>query len=525
MLHLIKKGTMRYCGQNKPGVGTENKPEALWQVVYVWAIAGATALLHIAVADRYDVFRNELYFIICGRHPALGYVDQPPLVPLMAAATQWLGIHIWLLRLPAAAAAAALVPLSAEFTRMLGGGALSIMLAATAAAIAPGLAGLTATLTTSTFEPLAWTACAYFVARAATHEDRRALLRAGFIVGVSMEAKYGIAMWLIPVFVGLMLTSSRRVLTWRQCWLGMATAALIAAPSLIWQMTHGWPFLTVTAHHAPMNLTGGPLTFEIRQVFAMNALLAPLWLAGAVAPFWTAELKPARFLSIAFIAATVLDLAAGGKDYYLFAAYPTMFAVGAAACTRLRAWLVGTWLLLATALFAVLAPIVLPILDPPVLSRYLASTHLKPPPNEVAAIGAPLTQVFSDELGWRALEKQVASVYHSLSAPDQENAVIVATNYGEAAAIDFYGKADGLPPAISGQNQYFLWGPRGGDGSVIIHINGDPDHWRRLCGSVTVVGTFGAPYAMPYEDGRPIFVCRDLRHDLNSIWKRFKRYQ
>ena len=66
-------------------------------------------------------------------------------------------------------------------------------------------------------------------------------------------------------------------------------------------------------------------------------------------------------------------LRTGGKDYYLFPVYPTMFAVGAAACSELPEWLLGGWFALATMQTLILAPLVLPILNPPDLASYLAS--------------------------------------------------------------------------------------------------------------------------------------------------------
>src|SRR6185437_14623685 len=102
-----------------------------------WVTVLIIGLPRIVLAGRYDAFRNELYFIVCGRHPDFGYVDQPPLVPLLAAATQIFGDNVWLLRLPAAAAAVALVPVSAAFARLAGGRTLSIVLAAAAAALSP----------------------------------------------------------------------------------------------------------------------------------------------------------------------------------------------------------------------------------------------------------------------------------------------------------------------------------------------------------------------------------------------------
>jgi 4-amino-4-deoxy-L-arabinose transferase-like glycosyltransferase len=492
-----------------------------------WVIASIIGLVHLAVAGRYDVFRNELYFIVCGRHPDFGFVDQPPLVPLLAAATQFFGDNPWLLRLPAVLAAAGLVVLTASFARLLGGNTTSAWIAGLAIGIAPALIGLTTTTTTATFEPICWTAFAYLLSRAVVLEDRRALLWAGVVVGVAMEAKYGIVFWLVPLGIGVALTSARRVLAWPTLWLAVLIGGLIGLPSLIWQAVHGWPFLEVHANHlvTGANFTGTPIRFEIIQCLAMNILLAPLWVAGVVAPFFCASLKPARFLAIGLVGATILVFVAHGKDYYLFPAYPSLFAAGAVALAKIRPVVRVVWLTGAVIVSLILAPVVLPILDPPLLAGYLAWSHLAPPPSEAAAVGAPLTQLFSDELGWRNLEKQVAAVYYSLPADERSRTAIIAVDYGEAAALDVYGRPDGLPPVLCGQNQYFLWGVHGYDGSTIIHVNGDPSRWRRGCESVEVVTKFGVPYAMPYENGCPIFICRGLRRNLAEIWSRLKRYE
>ena len=499
----------------------------LTRVPGVWLLACATGLLHLVVAGRYDIFRNELYFIVCGRHPDFGYVDQPPLIPLISAATQLFGENVWLLRLPAALAAAALVSLTAAFARLLGGNERSAWIAAVAASIAPALAAMTSTLTTASLEPIGWTASAYFLARAILQRHGRSILWAGIIAGISMEAKYGIAIWMIGLALGVLLTPARSILIRPPFWLAVAAGTAIGLPSLIWQQVHGWPFRELHANHLAegTNFTGTPLQFEQQQILAMNVLLAPVWITGVVAPFFHTILRQARFLSIGFIATTAIVFGTHGKDYYLFPVYPTMFAVGAAACGNLPPWLTRIWLVAAAAVFVALLPIALPILDPPALERYIAFTHLAPVPEEAAAVGAPLTQIFSDELGWRALEQKVAAVFHSLPPADRTKAAILTTNYGEAAALDVYGSADGLPPALCGQNQYFLWGSHGYDGQILIHVNGDPNRWRRGCENVDVVGKFGVPYAMPYENERPIFICRGLRRNLGEIWDRLKRYQ
>jgi 4-amino-4-deoxy-L-arabinose transferase-like glycosyltransferase len=492
--------------------------------IIVWIATAITLLAHLWFAGRYDLMRNELYFLVCGWHPAFGYADQPALVPLLAAATQMFGHSVWLFRLPAVIATAVLVPLTVAFARLAGGNRLAIILAAIAAAAAPALAGIGTTLTTETFEPLAWTLSAYLIARAVLRDERRTMLWAGLVIGIAMEAKYGIVMWLVPMALGVALTPARRILTWRETWIGAGIAVVIAAPGLTWQAAHGWPFLEIIHNHSADDINPGPIGFMIRQALALNPVLAPLWIAGLVAPFISARLKPLRFLVVAFVGALALNLLTNGKDYYLFAAYPTLFAIGAVVCARIWVWVAGLWMALAVGNFLLVAPILFPMLPPQRLFALLEHSHLRPRPDEKAAIGAPLTQIFSDELGWENLAETTAAVYQSLPPADRAAAAVFGNNYGEAAAIDVYGRALGLPPAISGDNQYFLWGPRGHDGRVVVVINGDEGWWRAHCQSLTIAATFGTPLAMPYERDRPIFVCRNLRGGLAQAWPSLKSF-
>ena len=78
----------------------------------------------------YGYFRDELYFIDCGQHPDWGYVDQPPLIPLIAAAMHALFPgSLRMLRLVPALGHAATVALTAETARLLDGGRFAQTLA------------------------------------------------------------------------------------------------------------------------------------------------------------------------------------------------------------------------------------------------------------------------------------------------------------------------------------------------------------------------------------------------------------
>jgi len=493
---------------------------ALWAA---WSVAAVVTVVHLAVATQYGAFRNELYFIVCGRQPAFGYVDQPPLVPLLAALTQSAGVHLLLLRLPAIAAAALLIPMTVAFAQLLGATTRGAWLAAIAAASATLVTAMTATLSTSTFEPIAFTAIAYFIVRAVLHAESRSFWWAGAVTGVAFEAKYSALFWTLGLALGLVLAGPRSAFRSRDLWIGAFIAAALALPNVLWQAAHGFPFLELVRNDNSGNFTGTPLTFTIDQILSVNMVLAPLWVTAIVAPFVSKRLAPFRFVAIAFVAMAIFILVTHGKSYYLAGAYPPMFALGAAACTRLPRLLVACWAVLIAANGALSLPLVLPVLPPARLEAMMDNMHPRPRPLERAGIGAPLMQMLSDEFGWPQLARDVEAAYAALPPADRAKAALYASNYGDAAAIDVYGT--NLPPALSGNNQYYLWGTHGYDGSVVLAINVDLAQWSRICDSARIVATYGtSPYAMPYERDRPIVLCRGMHPPLAQLWPAFKHY-
>ncbi len=484
-------------------------------------ILGAlTFAFHLAFANRYGVFRDELYFIVCGRHPALGYADQPPLVPLLAAGLYGFGAQTWLLRLPAVLAAAALVWLAVRFTRLVGGGDAAAWTAGIAAAAAPMFMGLAATLNTTTFEPLAWTFVAYALARALLREDDRILWWCGLVAGLAMEVKYALPMWLAALAVGLLATPERRLLKRPALWGALALAVAIALPSVFWQAAHGWPFPALVRNAGAKDAAVAPLAFYVNQVFVLNPWFAPLWLAGIIAPFAMRALAPLRFIATAYVVTACAIVAGHGKDYYLAPAYAPLLAVGAVAfeqVVRSRSLRVA-YLGLAVAFSAVAAPLALPILPPAALVAYQRTLHLAPQQQERGDAATPLPSTFADMLGWHDLVRQVAAAYGRIPPAQRARTSILVDNYGEAAALDLYGTPYGLPPALSGHNQYGFWGLRGQDPQNIVRVQNHVDRLRPFCRTTILVSQTFSPYARGFENGKAIALCLGLHPALRKLF-------
>jgi len=487
-------------------------------------LTALTAAFHLAVANRYDLFRDELYFIVCGWHPAFGYLDQPPLVPLLAAGLYDLGGQTWVVRLPAVFAAAALVWLVIAFVRLLGGRDGAAWIAGIAAALAPMLMGLTATFNTTTFEPLVWTLLAYAIARAVVLDDRRALVWGGAVAGLAMEAKYALPLWLASLALALAVFPERRLFRYRELWLGLGIAVVLAAPSVVWQALHGFPFVELVRNAHYKDLVVPPLPFVANQIVVFNPLFAPIWLAGLIAPFARRDLRAMRFVAVAFAIAAVATVVGHGKDYYLAPAYPPLLAIGGVALERLVRNVVLRigYLAVAVALSVIIAPLALPILSPARLVAHEQHLHVTAHAQERGDAGDAIPPTLADMLGWHDFVRQVGVAYDSLPPNERARTSIVADNYGEAAALDVYGSAYGLPPALSGHNEYFLWGLRGQDPVNILRVQNQPEALRPYCASMTVLGTTESPYARGFENGKTIAFCRGLHPSLSTLWPDLK---
>ncbi len=495
-------------------------------------VAGTKLAFHLALANRYGTFRDELYFLDCGRHLAWGYVDAAPAIGLYAKVALLLGGSLPVLRSIAALAGAAVVLLTGLLAWRLGGSRAAQGLAAVAALATPIFLAIAGLFSMNVFEPLFWTGCAYVLVRLADGAPPRLWLLFGLLAGLGLLNKHSTAFFGLAVAAGLLLSPMRRTLATRWPWAGAGGALLVFLPNLLWQAANGFPTLEDLRNVARTgkNVVLGPGEFVLQQLLQQGPHLAPLWLGGLA---WLLFARNGRYrvLGSAFAVFFVLMFAMKAKAYYLTPIFPIVLAAGAVGLDELlerRRRLAGrAWPRVAAAAYAVLftvpvAPLVLPILDPPDFVAFTKSIGFEPPKAEVAHSG-PLPQIFGDQFGWPELVAEVATVWNGLTPQERSRAAIFANNYGEAGAINLYGPAHGLPRAISAHQNHFLWGPRGFRGDVLVVLQDDRESLERLCGSVEAAAWHKHPWGMAEENG-VIWVCRGLKTPLPELWPLLKHW-
>ncbi len=494
---------------------------------WLW-LGTATLVLHLLFNHGYGWFRDELYFVVCGNRPAWGYVDQPPLIPLLASWSHAVfGNFLIGFRLVPALAMSTVVALTAEFARALGGGRYSQLLSGLCALAAPYFLTAGMLFTTDTFQPLSWLACGWFLLRLEQTKDERWWVPFGAVVGLSLLSKYLIAFYLAALAIGLLATPLRRSLKSRWLYVGALLGVAIVLPNLLWQEAHGWPFLELSKSAVNgKNVAFSPVAFFVQQLLFMGPAAALVWIAGLLACIWRPKFAVYRAFLIAYVAMFVFFVLVHGKPYFIAGVYPTLFAIGAVAVeNRLSSLWRGVRVAIISIAGFVTAPFAIPLLSEQTFVAYATSLGLEPSAVAIEnqKLGV-LPQPFADMHGWPEMAAKIAAVYRALPAADRTKAVFFGRNYGEAAAIDVLGRPLGLPPAISGHNNYFLWGPQGHDGSVVIVVGGEASEYLKQFASVQQAGSIDTPYAMPSETNLPIYVLRGLKVPLTILWPRLKHY-
>ncbi|WP_157979931.1 ArnT family glycosyltransferase [Kribbella monticola] len=474
-------------------------------------LLGALATVLTLVSNRYGYYHDELYFLVSGKHPAWGYPDQPPLTPLLARLGDALAPgEVWALRVPATVCTVLTVLFVALLVRELGGSLRAELIAAGAFSCSTMVLITGHVLGTSTTDLTFVAALSWLLCRLIRTGNDRLWLIIGLVLGVGLLNKMTLALWVFAVLVALVLVGPRRIMYSRWFLVSAVLSLALWTPYLLWQAQHDWPQLTMASVLREQAAQGGSLGLLPYQV-VVGPLLLPLCVAGGVW-LW----RSFRVFAVTFIVFAALLMITGGKATYLASAYPAVFAgagIAADHWLRKRQRAITLYGVLALSLL-IAAPLGLPLL----------------PERTAVAYGKALTvDQARSQLGWPELADSVARAMNQLSPAERSRAVIYTYSYGQAAALERYGPARGLPSAYSGHNGFANWGPPPDSADIAVVVDGfrrtgpsDVPEWtRQACQTLTQAGAVEAPTATR-ERGKPIWICQ-LREPWSTLWPHLTR--
>jgi 4-amino-4-deoxy-L-arabinose transferase-like glycosyltransferase len=505
------------------GIGP--RPKTPFATSLVLLQAAIKLVLHVAVNARapYGVHRDELLYLAMGRHLRLWGMDFPPMIAVVAEVSRTLlGESLVALRFLPAVFGAAIVVLAGMIARELGGGRFAQGLAAFCVLTSPLFLRAANLLQPVVIDQLLWTALLYTFARLCRGHGPGEWVVLGILTGLGLLTKFTIAFIALGILAAALLSPLREArFTWWP-WMGLAAALAIGAPSLVAQIRLDFPVLGQMADLRASQLERiGPIAFLLGQLLWGPAVI--LAGAGLVGLFASSGLRPVRPVGWSIAVAFVLLMVGRGKAYYAGPLYPTLFAAGAVVFERAAHGLRGEIMQAATvavlfAFFLVVFPLGVPVLPPLETAAYARALGVTAAvETNTGEVGA-LPQDYADMLGWKEQAQAVAGVYWALPPEQRRRAVVVAGNYGEAGALDFYGPALRLPPAVSPAGSYWFFGPGELPGEVVITLGVPAESLRKYYDSVRTVSRIGHPWAVAEERGVPINIGTGARTSLQEVW-------
>lgn len=467
----------------------------------------AAAVVQVALVapfmSRYGWDRDELYFLSAAHHLALGYVDFPPLSAWIGWVVDQLAPHsLAALRATCLAAGAGTVILVAFITRELGGAARTQLAAAFCWALTPYILGAASIFHPTWFDALAWVAFLYIATRLLVRREPRLWLVLGVIAGIGLEAKYTIVFLLLAFVIALAISPDRRLLMSAGPWFALAIAIALLAPNLVWQVRHGWPSLDFfSSQNARTASDTSRPAYVAEQILFLGATMT----VAVVGVLWLWR-RGLRALALIPAIVTLIFFLERGRSYYPLPADALAVAAGAIAFER---WLgVGRRLMLPAVLVALQVAVI--ALAAPIVVPFYSTRHM-------VSSGVWKQGFFKDEIGWPEMASQVHRAWLALPGDERARGVILAGNYGEASALDFYGH--GLGPILSGHLSWQYWRPRRLPQRFALTVGYDAYGLGALCRSWRPLAQIENRWQLGNEErGRLIAACT-LKQPLESLWK------
>ena len=502
-------------------------PKSLNQgsVVLTAGLALFTLLIHLFTCTNYELHRDELLYMALGNHISFGYMSTPPMMGFLAFLIQHIfGYSEWGVKLFPILSGVASVVIIAWVVKEFGGKNFAVFVACLAFILSPAFLRSDNMLMPVPFDEFFWLLLTYLAIKLVNSGNEKYWIGIGIITAIAFLNKYSIIFFAAALFLSLLFSSHRKLIWSKYVLYAFAAGLVIALPNLAWQVQHHFPVITHMGELRRTQLVNeNPLTFTLGQLL-MNMPGLFIWLTGLMALLFLKGERKFQFIGLSYVFAAIFLMLGKGKAYYALGAYPMLFAAGGYAMekyfTGKLAWLNYVFIANVLVIGIFILPLSLPVLPVDKMESYtkVSSRFIGDWPNpwEDGKIHR-IPQDYADETGWKQLAGLVVVQYQKLDSAEKKHCIIYTSNYGQAGAIQYYGKQQGLPDPICYVDAFLFWAPDSIDNTCMIMVAREPGKLDSLYSNWSDVATLNNKYFR--EDGLHIYVCHDPKPYYKTYYK------
>jgi hypothetical protein len=473
----------------------------------------------------YEPHRDEFLYLAEAHHMAWGYMEIPPFLSVFAWITNFFGTGMFWLKFWPSLFGAFTFFITGKIIISFGGKSLSLFLG-----FLPFIFGAYLRVhflfQPNFLEIFFWTMIAYSILRFIQTQKNSWLYVFGISAGLGMLSKYSVAFFIISMILGLLITRNRKIFLNKHLYISSLVAFLIFLPNLVWQYQHHFPVIVHMKELHQFQLQYVKPSGFLADQILMNFPCVFIWIAGLYFTVFKEKGKY-RVFAWAYMFVILILLYFQGKSYYALGVYPVLLAFGAVHLERFvkqhsRAWKYA-FIIISFVLGIPLVPLLLPTWKPEKLATYYEAMHL----DKTGLLqwedlkNHPLPQDFADMLGWKEMTTKTAEAYNTLSDDEKKHTLIFADNYGEAGALNYYGKNYDLPETYSDNASFLYWLPDNLHIGNLILITDDKEEMQHSFlkdfSSVTLSDSITQKYAR--EKGSLIIILKGANEKMNQMFR------
>jgi hypothetical protein len=493
-------------------------------VYFILIFVFVKIVLNLFAISHFGFHRDEFLHLVLADHLDWGYKEVPPIIAILAKISITLfGDSVFAARIFPTIFSGLIIWFTGLITVEFGGRKFAITLACMALIFSPAFAASGYLFQPVVFDQFWWVLTVWLLIKYLNTTDVKYLYWLGLVVGLGMLTKYTMAFFTFAMIVGILISKQRKLLFNKHILGAAVVAFLICLPNLIWQIQHHWPLIShmKTLRKEQLNYIT-PAEF-IQQQLTVHGIALFVWVTGFLFLIFSFRLRNFQFLAIAYVLIFVFLLKMDGKNYYLFGAYPMLFAAGGFGFERLLKTNSYALRIAAIALFVIpnliLFPIVLPILSLDQTLGFFRFTNKNIPALKFITTWEDqkqhlITQDYADMFGWDEMARKVGEAYHKLTPEQQKQTLIYADNYGEAGALHHYRKQFNYPDVVSLNSSFTLWAPDSLKCKYMIYVDDNGGENIREFVAGKMIGSFKklgeVQYYLAREKGTGIYLITDI---------------